>query len=323
MTTGISTDAAPVLPGRRPSRRRTVGRALLSAVGVLLLALGTLTVDAAVVAARIERLAVDLPQGPGQTWVLVGEDSRARLPMGASAADFGSADEVTGSRADVVLVVHVDGPRTTVLSVPRDVVVAQAGAGRLALTWQDGPQATVDALCALGIAADHLVAVDLGGFAAVVDAAGGLDVDVPAPVRDPLAGLELRSAGPHHLDGATALAMVRSRSPEELVDGAWVPATVDPDGRAVASGAVLSALTTAVRSSLPRPWRLQRLAWAASGAVTVDAGTSARELGSLLGARLGDPVVLPVGSPAGGTLARFPTDATREALTTAGMSCAG
>jgi LCP family protein required for cell wall assembly len=281
-------------------------------------------VDAALVTGRIERLVVDLPRGPGETWVLVGEDSRAHLPADASAAEFGSVDDVPGSRADVVLVVHVDGPRTTVVSVPRDVVVPQAdGPGRLALTWQDGPQATVDALCALGIAADHLLAIDLAGFAAVVDAAGGLRVDVPAPVRDPLAGLELRSAGPQHVDGATALAMVRSRSPEELVDGAWVPAPVDPDGRAAASGAVLSALTTAVTASLPRPWRLQRLAWAASGAMAVDTGTSARELGSLLGREPVDPRVLPVGDPVGGTLARFPTDATREALTTAGMSCAG
>jgi len=117
--------------------------------------------------------------------------------------------------------------------------------------------------------------------------------------------------------------MVRSRSPEALVDGAWVPAPVDPDGRAAASGTVLSALTTAVTPALPRPWRLQRVAWAASGAVSVDAGTSARELASLLGTEPVDPRVLPVGDPVGGTLARFPTDATREALTTAGMSCAG
>ena len=57
--------------------------------------------------------------------------------------------------------------------------------------------------------------VDLAGFAAVVDAAGGLDVDVPPPVRDTDTGLRIDEAGAHHVDGATALAMVRSRHPEE------------------------------------------------------------------------------------------------------------
>ena len=50
---------------------------------------------------------------------------------------------------------------------------------RLALTWLDGPSATVDALCGPGIPTDHLVTVDLAGFAAVIDTTGGPDVDVP------------------------------------------------------------------------------------------------------------------------------------------------
>ncbi|WP_241038476.1 LCP family protein [Blastococcus litoris] len=290
-------------------------------VGVLLLVLGVLALDATVVTGRVDRLAVELPRGPGETWVLVGEDSRARLPEGASVADFGSVDEVPGSRADVVLVVHRSGESTTAFSVPRDLVVPQAAA-RLALTWLEGPQSTVDALCALGIAADHLLAIDLAGFAAVVDAAGGLTVDVPAPVRDPAAGLELREAGRRHVDGATALALVRSRSPQELVDGRWVSADVDPDGRASHATAVAEALARAVTVSATRPVRLHGLAWALSGALTVDSGTSARDLLTLADARLDGATVLPVGDPVSGTLVRFPTAATRDAVAAAGMSCA-
>ena len=310
-------------PGRRPSGRSRIVRSARSAGFAVALCALLLVGDAAALSGRVGRMDVELPAGSGETWVLVGLDSRAELPPGASSADFGTADEVPGSRADVVLVLHRSGDHTTALSVPRDVVSSGGDVpGRLALSWLDGPRSTVDALCALGIPAGHLVSIDLAGFAAVVDAAGGLDVDVAAPVRDPSAGLLLPKAGHPHVDGRTALAMVRSRHPEHLVDGQWLPAPEDPDGRATAAGSVLSALAGSVRSSWWRPWRLQSVAEAASGALTVDRGTSIAELATLLSA-VPDVEVLPVGDPVGGTLARFPTAATGEALSAAGLSCAG
>jgi hypothetical protein len=180
----------------------------------------------------------------------------------------------------------------------------------------------VDALCGLGIAADHLVAVDLAGFAGTVDAVGGVRVDVPAAVRDPLAGLEL-AAGSRTVDGDTALALVRSRHPEHLVDGRWSADAVDPDDRAASAGAMLSALADAARSALGRPSRVPALGWAVSGAISVDEGTSPAQLLTLLGRDVAEPTVLPVGDPLNGTLARFPTDDTRAALETAGLSCSG
>ena len=281
-----------------------------------------LAADATLVASRIGGLEADLRAGEGTTWVLVGLDSRAELPAGASVADFGTAEDVPGSRADVVVVVHETADGVTTLSIPRDLVVRSGtSASRLALTWLDGPQGTVDALCGLGIPTDHLVTVDLAGFAAVVDAAGGLDVDVPAAVRDPAAGLQLDEAGRQHVDGATALALVRSRHPEHRVDGRWVPAEVDPDGRAATAGTVLSALTGAVQGSLVRPWRLQQVAWAASGAVTVDGDTTVADLLSLARTDIGGIGVLPVSDPVGDTIARLVTEETRAAVAAAGMSC--
>jgi LCP family protein required for cell wall assembly len=294
---------------------------VLAVLGVLLVGAAT---DAALLAGRVQRVDVASTSGPGTTWVLVGVDSRSDLPSGASTEAFGTPEQVPGARADVVIVVHSDGDHTGAFSVPRDVVVSAGEAsGRLALSWLDGPQSTVDALCALGIPADHLVSVDLAGFAAVVDAAGGLDVDVPAAVRDPAAGLELTGSGHLHLDGRTALALVRSRQPEQRVDDQWVAAPVDPDGRASAAGQVIDALVHRVQDSILRPWRLQPVAWAVSGALTVDAGTSARELASLATTDLGTVSVLPVGDPVNGTLLRFPDAATADALSAAGMSCTG
>ncbi|WP_236831352.1 LCP family protein [Blastococcus sp. KM273128] len=298
------------------------------ALVALLVLLGIVAVDAAVVAARVDRLDVDLAAGPGdadgRTWVLIGLDSRERLPDGADVRDFGTPEAVPGSRADVVLVVHQTDAGTTAFSIPRDLVVIHGrSADRLALTWLDGPQATVAALCGIGIPTDHLVTVDLAGFAAVVDAAGGMQVDVPQPVRDPAAGLLLETAGRTHVDGATALALVRSRHPEHLVDGAWVPAPVDPDGRASAAGAVLAALADRVRASGGQPWRLQAIAWSASDAVATDPGTALTDLLDLALGGLGEARVLPVGDPAGGGLARPPTAETTAAIAGAGLSCDG
>jgi LCP family protein required for cell wall assembly len=323
MTDTAVTDAGRNSSGRRPPRpHSTRRRRTWLCVGAVLVALGCLTIDAAVLAGRIDRVAVQFPEGPGETWVLIGEDSRAELPAGAPVTAFGTEAQVPGSRADVVLVVHTTGERTTVLSVPRDVMITGGEMpGRLALSWLDGPQATVDALCELGISADHLVAIDLAGFAAVVDAVGGVDVDVPAPVRDPAAGLELRSAGVQHLDGATALAVVRSRHPEQWVDGGWTPAPEDADGRAAAAASLLRALGERARGALWRPWRLQSLASAGSEALTVDDGTSSLELLDLLRTDLDRFAVLPVGEPVGGSVTRFATDRTVQTLEAAGLSC--
>ena len=316
-------DAGQDTPGRRSPRSGSAGRRryplVLAALAALALLLFT---DAALIDHRIERFDVDLHTGPGTTWVLVGLDSRAELPAGATTEQFGTTDDVPGSRADVVLVLRETDDGFAVLSVPRDVMVRTATtAGRLALTWLDGPQATVDALCSLGIPADHVVAVDLAGFASVVDVLGGIDVEVPAPVRDSHSGLLIERAGNHHVDGATALAMVRSRHPEEQVDGRWVPATVDPDGRTETAGAVLAAMADAGDRTAVRPWRLQQLAWAGSDAVSVDASTSFADLAALAAADIGPVEVLPVSEPLGETIARLPTDATDEAVAAAGLSC--
>ena len=325
MTAPHDTDAGQGSPGRRRprSRRRRWPRVALAVLALCLAVVGT---DAAVVAGRIDEVAVELAadDSDGRTWVLVGLDSREQLPAGADVRDFGTAEDVPGARADVVLVVHQTDAGTTVLSVPRDLLVrVDRRPGRLALTWLQDPRTTVEALCGLGIPADHLVTVDLAGFASVVDAAGGLEVDVPEPVRDQPAGLLLEDAGRQHVDGATALALVRSRHPEHLVDGAWVPAPVDPDGRATAAAAVLSTLVDRVQGSLVRPWRLQSVAWAASGALAVDPGTSVPDLLSLGRADLGAVQVLPAEEPAGGILARRPDGRTAAAVAAAGLSCDG
>lgn len=72
-----------------------------------------------------------------------------------------------------------------------------------------------------GISIDHLARVNFDGFAAVIDAMGGIQVCLDHPRRDIKAHLSLESTGCQRLDGDEALAWVRSRHPEERVDGRW------------------------------------------------------------------------------------------------------
>jgi LCP family protein required for cell wall assembly len=92
-------------------------------------------------------------------------------------------------------------------------------------TYPDSPDPGMEALrrtlgILLGIRVDYYVLVDFAGFVDLIDAIGGVDVTLAAPMdvayspakegEDPVA-IDL-PAGTHHLDGRTALAYVRDRS---------------------------------------------------------------------------------------------------------------
>lgn len=141
--------------------------------------------------------------------------------------------DASGYLADVIIDVLLpsDGSRPLMVSLPRDLYLPNrctggytkvnanlggckglaSGTELLALAVEDFT----------GIAVDHFARVNFAGFAAVVDRLGGVRVCVgDDPVRDVKSGLSL-DAGCHRVGGETALAWVRSRSPEYLVDGEW------------------------------------------------------------------------------------------------------
>ncbi|MTD13402.1 transcriptional regulator [Nakamurella sp. YIM 132087] len=292
-------------------------------VAVLVLAL---VVDGLLILGRVQHVAVRLvPPASGTTFVIVGSDSRADIPAGTAQDSFGGTVEVPGERADVVLVVHTtaDG-RSTTLSVPRDLILRSATGGpiRLALTLDSGPQALTDALCrSLGIGIDHLAIIDFAGFAAVVDAVGGVTVDIPYPLRDKWSGLQLDTAGRQTLSGVQALALVRSRHGEQLIDGTWV-ADSEAAGageRTRWAGVVFDALQQSARNARTNPLRLQQLAWTGAGVLTTDDGTGVWDLASLAGST-GSPVDLPSAPLKGAQLGQVITDATMATLEAAGIS---
>jgi LCP family protein required for cell wall assembly len=147
-------------------------------------------------------------------FLLVGTDSRSESAAPGAAAVGANSD------ANVVMIAHVapDRRSATVVSIPRDswVDIPDRGRGRVSGAYAVGGASllikTVENLTALRI--DHFAVIDFAGFRSMVDALGGIDVDVAAPV----AGLP---RGPNHLDGTRALLYVRDRSGFENGDRAW------------------------------------------------------------------------------------------------------
>ena len=270
---------------RRWSRRRTIVVGLSAAVMTTALALGT---DVAVLVHRPARVDIAMPSASaptaGETWLILGTDSRATVPGDQNR--YGSTQEVEGSRADVIALVRPSQEGLTVINLPRDLTISSKGRelDRLATTYVPGPQNTVDALCTgLGIPVTHLVTIDMAQFATIIDSLGGIEVDVPEPVRDAYTGLNLTYAGRHRLSGIDALALVRSRHPEILRDGTWVTMN-QADGaqrRTQSTTTVMQAVLSAVGKKASNPVALHQLAHTVAGNITLDSGTGLSDLVAL------------------------------------------
>jgi LCP family protein required for cell wall assembly len=224
----------------RPSRGRTIGIVVLAAVALAAAAIVGVVVW---LDRSVDRVGVDgLGEGglpaetereddgeggdddvdPSALTVLVlGSDSREVLtPEERSELGTGDAD---GERTEVMALTRLDpsADEIRVLSVPRDSLVQRCDGseGRANAAYgigerdEEGGGATcvVETLRDwLGIRIDHVVKVDFRGFVDIVDALGGVSMDIEEPLQDRRANLDLE-AGCQRLDGADALAFVRAR----------------------------------------------------------------------------------------------------------------
>lgn len=137
-----------------------------------------------------------------------------------------------GFRADVIiLALFPAGDADPVMvSLPRDLYLPnRCGStySRINATLSGcGSEVTGGTLLALtvedftGIPVDHFALFDFDGFERIIDALGGIEICVDRRVRDSKSFLDL-PAGCTNASGAQALAWVRSRSTEQLVNGTW------------------------------------------------------------------------------------------------------
>ncbi len=204
-------------PPRRPRKRRRVGRTLGIIALVLLVALAGTWFWLDTSLNRVEALA-DYPGRPaeaaGTNWLIVGSDSRDGLtPEQKKKLRTGDAG---GQRTDTILIAHLPDNDTpaTLLSLPRDSNVEIPGHGTTKINAAfayGGPKLlarTVEQ--ATGLRIDHYAEINFAGFANMVDAVGGVEIDIPKRMHDTVTGATIK-AGHQTLDGAQALAFVRMR----------------------------------------------------------------------------------------------------------------
>jgi LCP family protein required for cell wall assembly len=143
-------------------------------------------------------------------------DGKRPLFILALGSDARPGQSVTGERADSIHLVGIDlkHQAATLLGFPRDSWVRIPGHGTSkindAMTF-GGPSLMVKTIEQLtGIRVDFWLLTSFDGLRNMVDAIGGVTVDIPYAMHDSYSGANF-SKGRHHLSGGQALALSRNR----------------------------------------------------------------------------------------------------------------
>ncbi|WP_431044063.1 LCP family protein [Streptomyces sp. P1-3] len=161
--------------------------------------------------------------GEGTNYLIVGSDSREGMSDEAKKKlHTGSA---TGRRTDSMILLHVGDNGNTMVSLPRDSWVTipaftgsesgkryQPSQNKLNASFSsDGPGLLVRTVeYNTGLRIDHYAEIGFDGFAKIVDAVGGVEIDIPQDMKEKHAGTNFKK-GKQTLDGREALAFVRQR----------------------------------------------------------------------------------------------------------------
>ncbi|MFI6726100.1 LCP family protein [Streptomyces sp. R-74717] len=252
--------------------------------------------------------------GDGTNYLIVGSDSRA----GMTAEDkkklhTGSAE---GKRTDSMMILHDGSNGPTLVSLPRDSNVEipsykGSDSGKLypargrftklnAAYAEDGPELLVRTVeFNTGLHIDHYVEIGFGGFAQIVDAIGGVELDIPKAFKDKKSGADFK-AGKQTLNGEQSLAFVRTR---------YAFAGSDLD-RTKNQQKFLAALAsqTATPSTILNPFKLYPTMGAGLDTLIVDKDMSLWNLGNMFFAMKGvtggdgTSMNMPISGSTGGNL---------------------
>jgi LCP family protein required for cell wall assembly len=216
---------------------------------------------------KVEKVDVDVDgesvlagDSGGTNWLLVGTDAR---------------EGTEGNRSDTMLVLRTgDGP-AKLLSIPRDTLVpipSQGGeVARINSAYNDGPVALIQAVQeGIGIPIDRYIEIDFGSFGGLVDALGGVTINFPNPAIDTHSGLNVEQAGDVNLDGEQALAYVRSRFFQEVIDGEVQPADGLGDLSRVQRQQTFLRAVLAEAGASRNPFRLNKIGMALLDGLRVD-----------------------------------------------------
>ena len=168
--------------------------------------------------------------------LLLGSDTRAGAANSAAGGTDASTNDVANS--DTQMIAHISGDRqhVSVLSIPRDTMIPaptckswDSSTGKLSADnypvnpgdrWHinsafsvGGPQCSVRAIQDLtGLRIDRVIGIDFAGFQNMVDALGGVTLNVCGRIDDAELGVVVPAGGVQTIQGQQALSLVRARN---------------------------------------------------------------------------------------------------------------
>lgn len=207
------------IKNRKPKRRHPILRAVVLIVLVALFLAGGYAARFYSQAKKAVAKTYDPVSTKAVNSDLNGKKPISILLMGTDTGAFGRTD--TG-RSDTLMLVTINPKekKTTMLSIPRDTLAEMVGTGDQSPTYEkinaaysygksDAAIKTVEKL--LNVPINYYVTVNMEGLQKIVDAVGGVDVNVPFTWTDANTGGQTFKKGKAHLNGELALAYARMR----------------------------------------------------------------------------------------------------------------
>ena len=279
---------------RRQARgRRTWGQRAVLASGVAVsVALLVSATSLNYVYDKFERLprvelsglaeAADGADDAPENFLIVGIDNAADLEEGDPVRRGRGESELS----DTIMVLRIDpaSRQAALLSLPRDLWVPIPGTGSSqrinTALGRGGPDLLIETLEQdFGIPINHYVEVDFASFRGLVEAIDGVPVFNRYASRDRRTGLFLTDLGCITLDPTQALAYVRSRHFEQLIDGDWEPDPSGDLGRIARQQAFIQrALSRAIDRGARNPRTLDELIEVGLDGITVDDSLTADDI---------------------------------------------
>ena len=259
--------------GRRWLRPRRILAILAGLVALIVVAAVAVYFSVSSKLTKVDVLTPVSFTSAGTNWLITGSDSRAGLSK-KEENQLALGHDISGNRSDTILLLHVpaNGTRPTLVSLPRDSYVPIPGHGHNKLNAAyalGGPKLLVQTVQNVtGLPVSHYMGIGFGGLVSVVNDVGGVRVCLPAPMKDPKAGLNLR-AGCQVLNGDQALGFVRTRN------FAVSDLQREQDQRILIKG-ILSKMTSP--GTLANPFAVIPAANGAAAAITIDQGTGLTQL---------------------------------------------
>ena len=278
---GPAAPPPPIARPGRPRKRRRPFRTFVRAIALLVvLALAWLLGVPAYAWSQVGRVD-DTPAGkrpadqPGQTFLLVGSDSREGLTK-AQRKKLGTGS-TAGQRTDTIMLLAVPpGGPPALVSIPRDSFVEIPGHGQNKINAAFGLggasllERTVEQNT--GLRVDGYLEIGFGGFVNVIDAVDGIRMCLPKAIKDADSHLDLPK-GCQELNGTDALGYVRMRKADPRGDL----------GRVERQREMLAAVASKAASpaTVLNPVRYWRLSTASAQAVRLGEETSLWQVGTL------------------------------------------